>query len=335
MTTGQTQYGDIGTRTAAYAAEGMLAHAMPVMVLQKFALSKPQPKNKTDTVKFRRPVPFAAATTPLLEGVTPSAQKMAYEDVTAALKQYGAYVEITDKVMDQSEDPVLQNATELCGEQSGLTTELVTWGVLKGGSSVAYSNGSTRDAVNTPISKTLQQKITRSLKSQKARKITKILAGSTDFASSPVEAAYVAIGHTDLESDIRAMPGFVPVAKYGSRKVLCEEELGTVDDVRYILSPELTPYADLGGDYDGSGTDMVSTTGTKADVYPIMFLGKDAFGVVPLKGAKAITPMVVNPKPSAGDRLGQRGSVGWKAWFTAVRLNETWMHRAEVACTQL
>ena len=50
-----TVYGDITPRTAAHAAVGMLSHAEPVSVLSKFGLTKPLPKNKTDTIKFRRP----------------------------------------------------------------------------------------------------------------------------------------------------------------------------------------------------------------------------------------------------------------------------------------
>jgi N4-gp56 family major capsid protein len=78
---------------------------------------------------------------------------------------------------------------------------------------------------------------------------------------------------------------------------------------------------------------MRSTSGTNADVYPILFIARDAFGIVPLKGKDSLTPMVVNPKPSAGDPLGQRGTVGWKAWQAAVILQDAYLVRAEVAAT--
>lgn len=335
MTTGTLEYGDISQQAAYYCEVEMLAHAAPTLVLQRFGLSKPQPKNKTDTQKFRRMVPLPAATTPLVEGVTPSGHKPEYEEVLATLKQYGDWIPITDKVVDVAFDQTLQSLSEACGEQAGRTMEQVTWGVLKGGTSVSYANGTLRTDVNTPITKTLQQKVTRYLQAQKAARITKILDPDVAYATHAVEAAYVAIGHTDLASDIRALPGFISVAEYGNRKTLCDEELGSVDDVRYILSADLLSLADAGGAKAGSGTTMVSTSGTLADIYPIIFLGKEAFGLIPLKGAGAITPSVVQPKPTQGDALGQRGSVGWKAWFVAKILNETWMCRAEVAATAL
>ena len=58
-----TAYGDVSPRVGIIAEVKMLEHAEPILVLQKFGDPKPQPKNKGQTVKFRRPVPFAAATT--------------------------------------------------------------------------------------------------------------------------------------------------------------------------------------------------------------------------------------------------------------------------------
>ena len=81
---------------------------------------------------------------------------------------------------------------------------------------------------------------------------------------------------------------------------------------------------------------MVSTSGTLADVYPILFFGADAYGLVPLKGKDSITPMVKNPNnPVQGDELGQRGFVSWKVMTTAVILNQLRMARAEVAALEL
>jgi N4-gp56 family major capsid protein len=311
----------------------MLSHAAPTIVLGKFGMTKEMPKNKADTVTFRRPVPFSAATTPLTEGVTPTAQQMSYEDVSVTLAQYGAVTEITDVVADLSEDPVLRDASMLSGEQAGDTLEQVTYGVIKAGTNVYYANGSARSDVNTAISLPLQRKVTRALKAQKAKKITRILDGSVKYSTRPVEAAYVAVAHTNLEADIRNMAGFIPTAEYGSRQVLCPEEIGSVEDVRYVLSPDLDAWEDAGG---AAGGNFVSNGGTNADVYPVIYLGREAYATVPLKGKQAITPKVLNPgTPRGGDPLGQKGTVGWITYFAAVILNQTWMVRLEVAASEL
>lgn len=326
----QTTYGDISQRTAAHASADMLSHAEPILVLSKFGQSKPLGKNKADTVKFRRPIPFALATTPLTEGVTPAAKQMQYEDVTVQLKQYGDVVQITDKVHDLSEDPVLKDASMLCGEQAAETIEVLTWSTIQAGTNVFYANGSTRAGVNTSITRTKQRAITRSLKANRGKKITSMVGGSSNYSTEPVDAAFIAFSHTDMEGDIRDLPDFTPVEKYGQMKAL-PYEVGKCEDVRYILSPVLNPL--LGA---GSVTlnGMTADDATNVDVYPIVYIAKESFGCVPLKGQNAISPSVINPDTKTkDDPLGQRGFVGWKTYFEAMILNQTWIARLECAAT--
>lgn len=323
----------ISQRTNVYAEREMLKHAGPIIVLDKTGpLIKPMPKNKAMTIKFRRPVPFDAATTPLQEGVTPTGTAFRYEDVSATLDQYGQVGVITDVIEDTHEDPVLNDLVVQMGENVGRTTEALNYAVVCGGTNVFYANGAARNAVNTPISLSKQRAVIRGLKAQKAMKITNILDGSPNYATKPVEAAYVAVGHTDLEADIRNMPGFVPVSEYGRRSTISDYEIGSVEDVRYILSPDLNPFLDAGG---AAGA-MVTTSGTSADVYPVLFFGKEAWGIVPLRGQGAISPTIIPVgQKTKDDPLGQRGYAGWKLWHVAVVLNQLWMARLEVASTAL
>lgn len=336
MADGTTTYGDINQRTAGFAAADMLRHAQPFIVLSNMGLTKPMPKNKAEKIIFRRPVPLPAATVPLIEGVTPTAQKISYEDVQVTLKQFGRPIEITDKVTELSEDPVLDTATMLAGEQAGNTIEQVLYGVLIAGTNVFYSNGAARNQVNTPISLSKQRAVCRALNAQKARKMNRMLAPGTEYDTHAIEATFIGVAHTDLESDIRDLPGFVPTSKYGQRKVISEQEIGAVESVRYLLSPDLAPFYDAGAAYAGSGTAMVSHTGVSADVYPVLFLGQDCFAQVPLKGEESIVPMVLNPgKPSKSDPMAQRGYVSWKTWYAAIILQDLWMARLECAAKAL
>lgn len=157
-----------------------------------------------------------------------------------------------------------------------------------------------------------------------------------------MDAAFIGICHPDLEGDIRNMPGFVPVEEYGSRTTY-ESEIGKVEDVRYVSSTVIEAWESAGGapDNDSDGTDeVISTDGSSTDVYPILYVARDAYAVIPLKGdssgrnGQPITPMVVNPKPSDSDPMGQRGHISWKAYQTAAILNDAWMIRSEVAASE-
>ncbi len=327
-----TVYGDISQRTAAHAVVDMLDYAEAVLVLSKFGLTKEMPKNKADNMKFRRPIPFAVATTPLTEGVTPSPKTMQYEDVPVAMLQYGDWTKITDKIADLSEDPVLRDATELCGEQAGETKEMLLWGTLKAGTAVAYANGSARNAVNTVVTGALLQGAVRFLNAQRAKKITSMMSSSPNYGNVSVDGGYIAFCHTDCDYDLENMSGFKKVADYGIRSPLCPEELGSFGKIRFITSPLLESFPDAGG----AKLTMKSTTGTSADVYPIVVVAKNSYAHVPLKGKSAITPKVKNPDSvDKTDPLGQWGFVSWKMWDANVILNQLWITRLEVAVTLL
>lgn len=328
-----TAYGDVSPRVGIIAISQFLKHAEHAIVFNKLGQIERVPKNKGQTIKWRRWVPFDPITTALTEGVTPSSQKLAVVDVTATLGQYGGWSEITDVIQDTHEDPILQGMTQIHGQQASESFETLTYLTLRAGTNVVYANSSARNAVNTKISLGKIRSAVRTLNKNKCRKKTTILAPSVNYKTQAIEAAYVAVCHTDLEPDIRDLPGFVPVSQYGSRQTICPQEFGSVENVRFITTTIATPFADAGG-LDGDA--VLSTTGTNADVYPVLIFGEDAYGTVALKGKDSAEILVRNPgKPENGNELGQRGSVGWKGWHVAARLNEAWMVRLEVAATLL
>jgi N4-gp56 family major capsid protein len=348
-----TVYGDITPRTAAYVVKELLKRAMPYMCIEKFGQQYPIPQNNTQTAKFRRyflvgatgsagqssggvngagaPYYVPLATTPLVEGVTPAGSRMTFQDYTVQLAQYGDFIGITDVVEDTHEDPILSEATQIMSEQAALTIETVRWNILRAGVNVFYAGApavTTRVGVVTPITLALQRSITAAMNRQNAKYITSILKSTPDYRTEPVEAAYVGLVHPDCENDIRSLAGFIPTKQYGTTTPW-ENEIGAVERVRYLTSTVFQPIPDAGG---AKGL-MRSTSGTSADVYPILYIARDAYGIVPLRGKDSLTPMVVNPKPAAGDPLGQRGTVGWKAWQSAVILQDAFLIRAEVAAT--
>ena len=327
-------YGDITPRTAGKAMPGFLMRALPYLVLEKYLDLKPLPSNSSKVAIFRRYEALEKATTPLVEGVTPVGKNMTYTDVQCTLQQYGDYVTLTDQIADFHEDPVLQEYIGITAEQAAQTLETLRYNVLKAGSNVFYANKvAGRDSVVTAISLADQRRVTRAFKRQNAAYITKKTASTPNYGTVAVRASYIGLVHPDLENDIRALTGFKDAVDYGASQAADEFEIGTVEDVRYIRSTIFESFADAGGN---KGT-MVSTSGVKADVYPIIYLAAHAAASVPLKGKNAITaPIVRNPGTiSDSDKLGQRGHVGWKAYFGCVILNQLFISRLETGATEL
>lgn len=324
----QSAYGDISPRTAAYAAKKLLKRGLPYLVLEKFGQAHPLLAHNSKVIKFRRYSALPSTPVALTEGVTPAGQTLGVTDITATLVQYGDKTTITDVVLDTHEDPVMNEAVNLLGEQCAQMIEKMRFGVLKSGTNVQYANGSARNVVNIAITLGLQQRAVRTLKRQNARPITEIVASSARYDTANVAPGFVGLIHPDLESDVRNMNGFVAAERYGTMTPW-ENELGKVNDVRYVTSTIFEPWVDAGG---AKGA-MLSTTGTSADVYPVLYLGRDAYGIVALKGQYAVFPMIVNPKPSDSDPLAQRGHAAFKTMQTCVILNDNFCVRAECGAT--
>ena len=331
--TSSSTEGTLSTMANVYVVAKMLIRALPYLVFEKFGQAYPLPTKSTKTAKFRRFESLDATPKELTEGVTPTAQTFSVTDIEATVHQYGNLVTMTDVLLDTNDSPVMEQVTQIVGEQAAETVENMRIGVLLGGTNVEYANGTARNEVNTPISLPLQRRITRKLKNQKARFLTDSIKSTPRFYTESISPCFVAVCHPDCEADIRSMPHFQDVKDYGNTSPW-ENEIGAVEGVRYLFTTLMKSWPDAGGaKTNAAGDTMVSTTGTKADVYPILFLAKDAYGLVPLKGAESLTPVIINPSHTESDPLAQRAHVAWKTMQTCVILNQAWMVRAEVACT--
>jgi len=332
MTTSPQVYGDITPRTAAYAVAPLLKRHDAEMILEKFGQTFPLPTKSTIVAKFRRYEALPLATTALVEGVTPSGTKPTITDLTATLSEYGDFIPYSGFMLDTHEDPILKEYGSLCVQQAAETIETLRYNVIKAGTNVGYTNGGLT-TVNTPISLAAQRKATATLLRQRGHYITEIVKSSPDFRTEPIEAAFVAVFHPDVTNDIRNMQGFIPVARYGANLKAWPNEIGSVEDVSYVRSVLFTPFLGATGVYGGASTTMRNTAGF-ADVYSVLYIGKDAYGIVPLKGANALSLIAHNPGSSGtADPLNQRGTLGWKCAQTSIILNDLWIYRLMCAVT--
>ena len=344
----------------------ILARAIPHEVLQLAGVQKQMPKNVSDTVLYRRWVPYnAAAGNPNLliqsggaavetdvsnrvdthvtanlisEGTTPTPETIVAQDITAVMKQYGCLYSFSDKVADMYEDDISDALKTQVAERMVLIRELELYSKVRASTNRFYGGtGSSLATVNGKLTAKLLRKIARSLHVNHTKKPTSILAPSANIGTKPIEAAYLVFCHGDLDADLRdttAFPGYTPVAAYGSRKPIHENELGSFEQFRFIASAELVPFQN-GGALIGS-TGCLSTGGTSIDVYPLIIAGQEAYGTVALRGAKAfdLSVIPVGNKDSA-DPLGQRGYIGSKFYTVSVLLNQQWMACALVGAGDL
>jgi N4-gp56 family major capsid protein len=357
----------IGARQTAFFVRDLLKRGMPYLLIEKFGLTKPLPLKSTKTMSFRRyflkraafvqngtkynPYEYyddsgkelfdvtatidgggndSSAGGKLSEGVTPDSCDLDKEDKTCNIDQYGIWTEVTDMLTDCHEDPVWQEAVDILGEAAAFMREKIYYNVVKAGANVYYAGGTSVANTDEIMSLNLQRKIIRGLKRNLGKPITRRLSSSPNYGTEPCAPAYIALCHTDLENDIMNMANFVPAERYSDTY---DGEIGKVESVRYITSTVIQPYISAshattaGMIQDGNGDNIL---------YPILYLAADAYAIVPLKGKDSFTPMLLPPNVARGDDpLGQRGSIGIKFATGAIILNDFWMARAVVCCTDI
>jgi N4-gp56 family major capsid protein len=344
------QYSTAQSRNLILAERTMLKHAEPVKVISGFGVQKELPTNKTDTIVYRRPLPIDAdsrATSVnvntsdylLQEGATPTARTIQYEDVSVQVQNYGVLMKLSSKTELLHEDAIPADMQMLVGEHMGVIEELISYGVVRGGTNVVYANGSSRAQVTGVLSLAKLRAIKRTLENSIAKLVTSRLAPGPNYDTSAVSPSYLVFIHTDLEADARNIPGFTTIDKYGSFKPVHEREIGNVENFRFITSPYFRPWL-LAGGTAAAGVTMAngapSTGANASDVYPVTVIAQDAWGQVAVKGQGSIDVTYLPAKQkSHANPMGLFGYVGASFWKNAIRLNERWLVRYEVAASAL
>ena len=326
----------------------ILSHAVPQEVIAKQGRQVKMPKNSSDTYVARRFLPFGATATDAnsinrffqsgngdrgnaivqahmtQEGVTPAPDSIVPQDVTAVMQQYSCLYGFTDKTYNLYEDDIPDQMTKQVGERVTFVSELIVYGTLKACTNVYYGGGvSSLGAVNGGITLGMIRKIVQNLQANHAMPISTVLSASNRYGSEPVANGYFVYCHTDLEPDIRDLPGFVPTEKYASGSPM-PNEVGKVERFRFITSPDF-PSIQNGGAAIGA-TNLYTTSGSNIDVYPFIVLAQDAFSQIAVRGLDSLDPTFLPPgQKSKSDPHGQRGYAGTMWWKAVMIENNGWL----------
>lgn len=334
----------------------ILKHAVPQECLSKGGRNVPMPKNNSDTYVARRWIPYGAtAAQPnqflgtttavdrgnalvqahqIAEGITPTPDSIVPQDVSVVVQQFGCLYGFTDKTYDLYEDDVPAAMTEQIGERVTLVNELIVFGALKACTNQFYGGtGTSRSTVNGGVTLPLLRKIAKSLMANHGMMVTRVLSASNKYGTDAVAQGFLVYCHTDLEPDIRDLPGFIPAEKYASGTPMANE-LGKCERFRFITSPEFVSILD-GGAAVGS-TGLQSNLGTSIDVYQFIVAAEDAWSQIAVRGINALDPTYLPPgQKSKSDPHGQRGYAGTTWWKAVMVENNGWLAVGNVGVKSL
>lgn len=295
-TTTQT-YGNLTAEQRTFYDRTLLSRLLPNLTFLKYGQKRPMPKNKGDNINFRRFNSLDVPANSLTEGVTPDGDNLSITAVTAAVKQEGNWVRLSDKISMVGIDPVLTEAAALMGENAAETLETRCADVIFKGTSQQFAGGAASAAAIAAG---------KVVNSEEIKKAVRTLRNNN---AKPMEGGYY-IGFCDpsVAYDLQNDALWQDISKYNGAQNIMNGEIGRIHGVRFILTT-MCP------------TD--ATTATAGTLHKTLIVGKDAYGVVDVDGSSK-PEIIIKPTGSAGteDPLNQRGSVGWKAMAVTVRLQE-------------
>lgn len=219
----------------------LLETAKTRLVHASFGQKRSIPRHNGKRVEFRRYdlfTPDQDALT-LTEGVTPNGQSLSQSTVEAEVKQYGAYVEVSDLLDLTAYDEVISDAAELLGEQLGTVIEWVTRDAMCATTNVQYANGkSARNALEATDKLTVAEvrKAVRTLKNNKARTFTTAIDGSVR------KPHYICICSPAATYDLQSDSLWQDVSKYSNAEQIYSGEIGRLFGVVFVEATESKVY---------------------------------------------------------------------------------------------
>ena len=238
ITTGNFSYVDEASQSVVqstvhkYYDRKLLENAKTQFVFQKYGQMRPIPARNGKRVEFRKWDLFDPnlAIKGLTEGVTPDSQDMSQTQIEAGVRQYGAYVEVSDLLDLTNFDDNISDSVELLGEQLGTVLEWVTRDELSAGTNVQYAGGSASRLLLTPASVlTLAEvkKAVRTLKKMKARKF-----------GNGRRPHFICICGPDATYDLWNDDLWEAVAQYQNAEAIYDGEIGRMFGVVFVESTE-------------------------------------------------------------------------------------------------
>ena len=224
--------GGLSQQMKTYYSDYLVDMAEPKLVHDQFGQKCPIPKGNGKTIEFRKYDPLPKMTTPLAEGVTPTGQKLDMGVVTAEVKQYGGFIELSDILMLTAIDNNLVQATKLLGGQAGRTLDTITREVLSGGTNVQYAEGQVNSrALLTGGNESGNHYLTVDAVRKAVRYLKKMNAET-------INGSYVGIIHPDTAYDLMSDPKWVNVKTYSDPEGIYKGEIGKIENVRFVESSE-------------------------------------------------------------------------------------------------
>ena len=305
MAYGTTTTTQVDPEVGIYFDNVLLDRHQPYYVHGFFSQQRRIPQKNSKSAIFRRFENLSDALTPLSEGVTPNPEQVTKFDVTAVVSQYGKVVQLSDDVIVTVQDQTSNEVADMLAQNNASTYDKLVRNMLVATSSqIDCLNGQNSNAI-TELTVTDVERAVDYLMTNNGKKMSPNIDPVMAIGSMPVWAAYWMIINTDLRTNVKQLGNFIPTSSYPRQQSVLESELGSLDEVRVVMTSE------------------AYKTSAATPVYSNLMFAANAYGTLMIDDQSL--EMIIKPLGAGEDSLNQRSTMGWKGRFGATILDDSWV----------
>ena len=256
-------------------------------------------------------------------------------DLKSNLEKFGFFTEYTQESLDFDTDSELLSHInrELINGANEITEDLLQIDLINHAGVIFYAGSAT--STNTVSSNDIVtykdlMRLSITLDNNRCPKQTTVITGTRNIDTRVINGGRVMYIGSELIPTLRSMkdlhgePAFVSIEKYAAGTTTLTGEIGTIDQFRIIVVPEMLKWEGAGA--AASGSNNYATNG-KIDVFPMLVIGDQSFTTIGFQtDGKSVkfTTYHIKPGEQAVDRFdpfGENGvmSIKWYYGFMCLR----------------
>jgi N4-gp56 family major capsid protein len=258
------------------------------------------------------------------------------KEIEGTLEKFGFFDEYTQESLDFDTDAELQTHInrEMVLGANEITEDALQIDLLNAAGVIKYAGNATTTLTvggDDIVTYGDLMRLSIDLDNNRTPKHTKVITGSRMVDTRVIPSARVAYIGSELLPTFKAMkdlhnnPAFISVEKYAAGGAVLNGEVGSVDQFRLVVVPEMMKWA--GGGADASADATCYETANKYDVFPILVVGDEAFTTIGFQtDGKSVKFKITHKAPGEAtadrnDPYGETGfmSIKWYYGFMALR----------------
>lgn len=251
-------------------------------------------------------------------------------------QNYGYFMEYSEDSLNfDTDDQLMQHINrEMLKGANEISEALIQLDLLNNAGITKYAGTATQESEIDKTSIVVFDdlvNLTTDLDNNRTPKDTKINTGSTKIDTRTINAARLLYIGSEVKNTLRKMtdffknPAFVGVQHYADGTKPLRGEIGSIDEFRIIVVPEMMKWEGKGA--AAVAEDGIHQTGGKADVFPMLVVGSESFTTIGFQSdAKSVKFKIIHKKPgpemaSPADPYGKMGfmSIQWWYGFMVIR----------------